>query len=136
VRDVTYMRMLFTQRQQLHEKIALYYEEQRSGGAGERQLVLSLAHHWRLAILNNPETTVRTNLTRIVSYVMSAASLLREEENFEEAVRSIADAEKMVNMIESNDDEKIMLKLACARQSDELDKARAKWTKPKDFFIL
>jgi predicted ATPase len=123
VRDVTYMRMLFTQRQQLHEKIALYYEEQRSAGAGDRQVLLALAHHWRLAILNNPETTVRSNLTRVVSYVMSAATLLQEEENFEEALRSLADAEKMAEMIVVEED-KVMLKQACVRQKGAVEKAR------------
>ncbi len=126
VRDVTYMRMLFTQRQQLHEKIALYYEEQRAtgGSSGDRQSLLALAHHWRLAILNNnsPEATHSTNLTRLISYVMSAATLLQEEENFEEALRSLTDAEKMTDMMDGED--KIMLKQACIRQKAAVEKAR------------
>ncbi len=125
VRDVTYMRMLFTQRQQLHEKIALYFEEQRRTNS-DRQLVLALAHHWRLAILNNPDTNPREDLTKIINCVLSAAALLREEENFQEARIALLDAEKIALLIPKQEnifhaEEKELLLQACHKQLADLE---------------
>ncbi len=125
VRDVTYMRMLFTQRQQLHEKIALFFEDLRES-SGDRQLTLSLAHHWRMAVLNNPDVGARDNLPKVVSYVMTAAALFREEDNFEEARMAVRDAEKIANLIPDDgnlfhQEEKAMLVQACQKQLEDLD---------------
>ena len=97
VRDVTYMRMLFTQRQQLHEQIALYYEQRRRDG-GDPRLVLSLANHWRGALTNNPDARVE-NLIKATSYLISASILMTDEENREESERYLSDCQKLAEAL-------------------------------------
>ena len=114
VRDVTYMRMLFTQRQQLHMMIARYYEELRRIGQSNSRTCLLLAHHWRGALLNNPDGLVE-DIIRASKHLIEATSICIAEDNREEAEKFLSDCEKLANALpkqHADDRDLILLSIA------------------------
>merc|ERR1711964_130643 len=112
VREVTYMRMLFTQRQQLHCQIARYYEElRRIGQRTDDRTNLLLAHHWRGALMNNPEASPE-DMVRAASYMISAATLCLSEDNREEGEKYLNDCENIAMSLPMNfeDDQELIIK--------------------------
>ena len=125
VLDVTYARMLFTQRQQLHEKIAVYYEEQQkqnihnSKPTDVRVTTLALAHHWSRALLNSPDAPV-DKIARASSYLLSAAVILKDEERQDEAAKHIIDCEQLAEMLTDSPDAKDAILAQCKQKMDQL----------------
>jgi class 3 adenylate cyclase len=124
VRDVTYMRMLFTQRQQLHEKIALYYEEQKNTSSDPR-LVLALANHWRDALISKSDFDT-DRVCRAASYLIAASGFLANEDNMAESSKYLEDAEKLIGMIpEDQKDQKEMIQRSVEAKRKTLAKKEA-----------
>lgn len=128
VRDVTYNRMLFTQRQQLHEKIACYYEKEFRKTGEDRQMALSLAHHWSKALLGSDAAVDADVIIRVAAYVISAATLLRDE-NVDESARYLSDADQLADMLpESRSIDKETIKAHVKRMLASLNNVRASGT--------
>merc|ERR1711991_353183 len=84
-------------------KIAEYYEEQRRAG-GDARIVISLANHWRGALLNNAEASVE-HIIRACGYLITAAGVLTAEENREESDRMLTDCVKLLDLLPPEHDE-------------------------------
>lgn len=97
--EVTYRRMLFSQRQQLHERLALYYQEQSvsfGGGAlglDTRTLARLMAHHWSNAVKGNPEVTP-AKLSSVISALLSGCA--HSVEDIDERTQWLQEAEDLL----------------------------------------